>query len=79
MIVGLIDEEVDNPMAREKTPKLPATGDTFAFPLADGRFSACRVLLDATSAEARWRGSPVVFVAVSAWTGSEIPSGPMDG
>jgi hypothetical protein len=61
-------------MARKKTPSLPATGDAFAFPLADGRLSVCRVLLDATSAEAKWWGGPVVFVAVSAWIGSEIPS-----
>jgi hypothetical protein len=60
-------------MVRKKTAKLPALGDAFAFPLADGRFSVCRVLLDATSAVAKKWGNPVVAVAVSAWIGSEIP------
>ncbi len=69
-----IDQGVCNPMARRKVPKLPATGDAFAFPLADGRFSVCRVLLDAQSAEARDWGSPTVFATVSEWIGPEIPS-----
>ena len=61
-------------MARKKRANLPEIGDAFAFPLADGRFSVCRVLLDATSTEAKDWGHPVVCVAVSSWIGTEIPS-----
>jgi hypothetical protein len=61
-------------MARKKLATLPEIGDAFAFPLADGRLSVCRVLLDATSTEAKNWGHPVVCVAVSTWIGTELPT-----
>ncbi len=60
-------------MAHKKPPKLPESGDAFAVPFDDGRFAVCRVILDATSDEARDWGQPVVFIAGSAWIGTEIP------
>jgi hypothetical protein len=60
-------------MPRKKTAPPPSEGDAFAVPLADGRYTVCRVLLDATSdAAKRWDGD-CVLVACSAWIGEEVP------
>ncbi len=59
-------------MPRKKV-KLPLEGEAFAVPLADGRYSVCRVLLDADSAAAQQWKSPYVLVACSAWIGDTIP------
>jgi hypothetical protein len=61
-------------MGRKKKPNLPTKGAAFAFPLGDGRFSVCRVLLDTTSKESQqWKTEPVL-VACSAWIGNELPT-----
>lgn len=60
-------------MPRKKTTRLPTQGDAFAVPLDDGRYSVCRVILDASSEAAkRWK-SKCVLVACSAWIGTAIP------
>jgi hypothetical protein len=60
-------------MARKKKPELPPAGRAFAFPIGDGRYSVCRVLLDTTSEQSKqWRGD-TILVACSSWIGSEIP------
>jgi hypothetical protein len=60
-------------MAHKKKPKLPAAGAAFAFPIGDGRFSVCRVLLDTSSEQSKqWRGE-TVLVACSRWIGNEVP------
>ncbi|WP_013627107.1 hypothetical protein [Rubinisphaera brasiliensis] len=61
-------------MPRKKKVSLPAQGDAFAVPLNDGRYSVCRVLLDAGSEPAKQWKSECVLVACSAWIGSEIPN-----
>lgn len=61
-------------MPRKKKVQLPAAGDAFAVPLDDGRYSVCRVLLDAESEPAKQWKSASVLVACSAWIGSEIPN-----
>lgn len=58
-------------MTSSKKPDLPKQGDAFAFPIGDGRFSVCRVLLDATSDQAKQYGSKAVLVACSSWIGNE--------
>src|SRR3954465_8985125 len=61
-------------MVRKKRPQLPTAGTAFAFPLGDGRFSVCRVLLDATSERSKqWGSGDMVLVACSSWIGQEIP------
>jgi hypothetical protein len=60
-------------MPRKKTVQLPSQGDAFAVPLADGRYGACRVILDASSEAARQKKFACVLVASSAWIGAEIP------
>jgi len=61
-------------MPRKKKAKLPTIGTAFAFPLGDGRFSVCRILLDTNSERSRqeWNGD-AVLVAGSSWIGHEIP------
>src|SRR5262245_39768407 len=59
-------------MARKKKPNLPTAGT--AFPLADGRYSVCRVLLDATSKQSKeWKTNPIL-VAGSTWIGDQVPN-----
>jgi len=60
-------------MPRKKKVQLPAEGDAFAVPLDDGRYSVCRVLLDADSEPAKDWKFDCVLVACSEWIGSEIP------
>ncbi len=63
-------------MARKKKmSQLPVAGNAFAFPLDDGRFSVCRVLLDTSSQQSRqqWRGQ-AILVAGSAWIGEQVPT-----
>lgn len=60
-------------MPRKKKFPLPSQGDAFAVPLADGRYSVCRVILDNDSEAARRTKSSNVLVACSQWVGSEIP------
>ena len=60
-------------MAPKKKPPLPSAGDAFAFPVGDGRYSVCRVLLDAESEQSKaWKTSPIL-VACSAWIGAVVP------
>ena len=57
----------DQSMARKKSHQLSvAVGDTFAVPLEDGRFSACRVvrISDETG---------LICVASCAWIGTQVP------
>lgn len=62
-------------MTRKKVYRLPAPGDAFAVPLADGRYSVCRVLHTDTSKGSRKAPtSPCVLVACSKWIGDEIPN-----
>jgi hypothetical protein len=61
-------------MARKKKPKLPTAGDAFAFPLGDGRYSVCRVPLDATSEPAKFWDRPAIYVAGSSWMGEQVPA-----
>jgi len=61
-------------MVKGKTTALPLEGSAFAFPLADGRFSVCRVLLDHHSKQSQELDkTKKILVAVSAWIGDEIP------
>lgn len=60
-------------MPRKKRIPLPSQGDAFAVPLADGRYSVCRVVFDATSEAARQWKCHIVLVVGSQWIGSEIP------
>ncbi len=57
-------------MACKKKRKLPTAGDAFAFPLGNGLFSVCRVLLDTTSEPAEFWHRRAIYVAGSAWMGS---------
>ena len=60
-------------MARKKKTVLPTEGAAFAFPLEDGRYSVCRVVLDRTSEPAKqWKGD-AILVACSAWIGDTVP------
>lgn len=60
-------------MAHKKKPHLPPAGTAFAFPLGDGRFSVCRVLLDTSSERSKeWNGE-VVLAGCSTWIGHEVP------
>jgi hypothetical protein len=61
-------------MARKKKVDLPSQGDAFAVPLADGRYSVCRVILDSHSGAAKKWKTPCVLVACSAWISDKIPS-----
>lgn len=60
-------------MPRKKPTPFPSPGDAFAAPLGDGRYTVCRVILDATSDAARRWNVPGVLVACSAWVGGDIP------
>jgi len=60
-------------MPRKKTTPLPSQGDAFAVPLDDGRYSVCRVILDASSDAAKRWNVTGVLVACSEWIGSEVP------
>jgi hypothetical protein len=63
-------------MAKKRpTPpaELPAPGDAFVMPLADGRFGVCRVLRRASDEETTRRGAPSILVAASAWIGDTPP------
>lgn len=52
-------------MARKPKPILPAPGQAFLMPLADGRFGVCRVLR---------QGDSCVLAAASPWIGSKPPA-----
>jgi hypothetical protein len=56
-----------------KPPSLPE-GASFAVPLGDGRFTVCRVLLDAASKRADEWNNQAVMVACSAWIGAAMPA-----
>jgi hypothetical protein len=60
-------------MARKKKSALPPVGTALAFPIGDGRFSVCRVLLDTTSNRSKQWGGKVNLVACSSWIGDELP------
>jgi hypothetical protein len=53
---------------------LPSQGAAFAYPLEDGRFAICRVLLDQTSEQSKQWGSRPILAANSAWIGDAIPN-----
>ncbi len=60
-------------MARKKKVNLPTAGTAFAFPVGDGRFSVCRVLLDTRSERSKqWKGG-AILVACSRWIGENVP------
>ena len=61
-------------MATKKRTRLPSTGAAFAFPIGDGKYSVCRVLLDQDSKRSKKDGGHSILVAWSAWFGSRIPS-----
>ena len=49
--------------SRKRKAALPTTGAAFAFPLDDGRFSVCRVLLDGSSKRAsEWGSKDIALV-----------------
>ncbi len=60
-------------MAAKKKPQLPSAGDAFAFPIGDGRYSACRVLLDINSKQSKRMGVNSILIAGSAWIGAKVP------
>src|SRR5262245_8367916 len=60
-------------MARAKKPMPPTAGAAFAFPLEDGRFSVCRVLVDASSKRSKRWGANAILIAGSAWIGDQVP------
>jgi hypothetical protein len=61
-------------MARKRKPNLPPAGSAYAFPLEDGRYAVCRVLLDAASDESKQQwDAPAILVACSAWIGDRVP------
>lgn len=57
-------------MTPQQIPKTPVAGAAFAFPIGDGRFSVCRVLLDTSSEPSKQRN---ILVACSKWIGNAIP------
>lgn len=60
-------------MARKKKANLPPSGAAFAFPIGDGRYSVCRVILGKSSKRSKaWNGD-VVLVACSSWIGKDLP------
>ena len=67
-------EMVGGTMARKKKSKLLTAGDAFAFPLDNGLFSVCRVLLDTTSEPAKSWDRSAIYVAGSAWIGQQVPA-----
>jgi hypothetical protein len=60
-------------MARKKKARLSTAGTAFAFPLGDGRFSVCRILLDTGSEDSKQSPGGAVLVACSRWIGDEVP------
>jgi hypothetical protein len=61
-------------MTRKKQKgSLPTEGTAFAVPLADSRYSVCRVLLDASHEQSRRWGTGTILVAGSAWIGEKVP------
>jgi hypothetical protein len=60
-------------MARKKKSALPKAGTAFAFPLDDGRFSVCRVLLDTSSERSKQWNGDTILVACSSWIGDQVP------
>ena len=59
---------------RKKTAViLPAPGEAFLMPLADGRFGVCRVLRHSSAAELKYQGVLSALVAPSTWIGAEPP------
>lgn len=52
---------------------MPNAGTAFAFPLSDGRFSVCRVLLDISSERSKQWNSDTILVACSSWIGDQVP------
>src|SRR4051794_37852123 len=61
-------------MTTKNKPALPAEGAAFAFPLGDGRFSVCRVILGTSSERAKRWDKDSILVVCSSWIGNEIPS-----
>jgi hypothetical protein len=60
-------------MARKKKSALPKAGTAFAFPLGDGRFSVCRVLLDISSERSKQWNGDTILVACASWIGYQVP------
>jgi hypothetical protein len=61
-------------MAHKRTKKtLPAEGATFAVPLNDRWFGACRVIRNITTNEASVLGADGILLACSAWIGDTLP------
>lgn len=60
-------------MPTKKKPQLPSAGDAFAFPIGDGRYSVCRVLLDLNSKQSKRMGVNSILIACSAWIGAKVP------
>jgi hypothetical protein len=60
-------------MERTKKTSLPMAGTAFAFRLGDGRFSVCRVLLDATHERSKQWNGDTILVACSSWIGDQVP------
>lgn len=58
---------------RRKPVVLPAIATTFAVPLEDGRYGACRVLRHTTPDEEEQFGKKSCLVACSAWVGETVP------
>jgi hypothetical protein len=61
-------------MARKPKLELPRAGAAFAFPLGDGRFSVCRVLIDTSSERSKQWNGDAILVACSTWIGGNVPS-----
>jgi hypothetical protein len=70
----VVIEKIGGIVAREKKPRLPTAGDAFAFPLGNGMFSACRVLLDETSEPAKSLRQPAIYMVGSSWMGERLPA-----
>lgn len=58
-------------MPRKRKIELPVVGDAFAFPIGDGRYSVCRVLVDRASRPKL--SIDAVLVACSSWLGDHVP------
>jgi hypothetical protein len=60
-------------MARKHARPLPAPGDAFVMPLADGRFGVCRVLRAGPTEDPQALGAGCVLVGATAWIGTAPP------
>ena len=61
-------------MPRKKKPNLPPAGAAFAFPLGDGRYGVCRVLVGTSAKHPDKLRMHSVLVACSAWIGADVPT-----